>query len=169
MEEYLDQNLNVVLKYSWALIGSIIALIAPALPLVYICFFAIILDAIFAYRLSKRVKKVYPDKTKGKFMSSKFAKVFTTSWKVFLVIILAFLIDTFICTRVPIDLANVVAGAVCLWQLWSILENESSCNNAKWAIIAQRIMVDKTERHFDIDLSELRKEIKEIKEASNES
>jgi len=37
-----------------------------------------------------------------------------------------------------------------------MLENESSCNDARWADVAQRIMVDKTERHFDIDLHELK-------------
>lgn len=42
-----------------------------------------------------------------------------------------------------------------------MLENESSCNDAKWAKIAQRIMVDKTERHFDIDLHELKEETPE--------
>jgi hypothetical protein len=56
----------------------------------------------------------------------------------------------------PIKLTNIVAGAVCFWQVWSMLENESSCNNARWAKIAQRILVDKTERHFDIDLRELK-------------
>lgn len=55
----------------------------------------------------------------------------------------------------PIDLTKIAAGAICFWQLWSILENESSCNGAKWAKVMQKILVDKTERHFDIDLSEL--------------
>jgi hypothetical protein len=61
----------------------------------------------------------------------------------------------------PVDLTKVAAGAICFWQLWSILENESSCNGAKWAKIMQKILVDKTSRHFDIDLSDLQSESKE--------
>ena len=76
--------------------------------------------------------------------------------KVYALIVLAFLMQQHIIgDALPIDLTKVAAGAVCFWQLWSILENESSCNGAKWAKVAQKILVDKTERHFDIDLSEM--------------
>ena len=83
-------------------------------------------------------------------------RVFVTLIKVYALTILAYLVQTFILEGLPIKLANIVAAAVCFWQFWSMLENESSCNDAKWAKIAQRILVDKTERHFDIDLSELK-------------
>lgn len=52
-------------------------------------------------------------------------------------------------------LANITAGAFCMVQVLSILENESSCNEAKWAKALQKILIDKTKRHFDIDLSNL--------------
>ena len=80
------------------------------------------------------------------------------------VTVLAYLMETYIFEGLPVKLTNVVAGAVCFWQFWSMLENESSCNDAKWAKIAQRILVDKTARHFDIDLDEL----KEKKEGESE-
>lgn len=44
---------------------------------------------------------------------------------------------------------------------WSIFENESSCrseNESRFWKILQKIMIDKTARHFDVDLDELRKE-----------
>ena len=72
------------------------------------------------------------------------------------VTVLAYLIDTIIFPDMAMMLPNIVAGTVCFWQIWSMLENESSCNDARWADVAQRIMVDKTERHFDIDLHELK-------------
>jgi hypothetical protein len=56
-------------------------------------------------------------------------------------------------------LANWTAIVVCFIQFWSILENESSCNDKKWAVVLQKIMVDKAERHFDIDLSDLKKDL----------
>ena len=92
----------------------------------------------------------------GKFKSHDFGRVLLTLIKVFSLIVLVHLIDTYILPDISFRLANIVAGAICFWQVWSMLENESSCNNAKWAKIAQRIMVDKTERHFDIDLHELK-------------
>ena len=57
-----------------------------------------------------------------------------------------------------IKLANITAGAVCFWQLWSMLENESSCSDERWAKVLQKVLVDKTERHFDVDLSVLNEE-----------
>lgn len=52
-------------------------------------------------------------------------------------------------------LANIAAGAFCMVQVISILENESSCNDAKWGKVLQKILIDKTKRHLDIDLSYL--------------
>ena len=52
-------------------------------------------------------------------------------------------------------LANWTAIVICSIQLWSILENESSCNDSKWAGVLQKFLVDKAERHWDIDLSGL--------------
>jgi hypothetical protein len=59
-----------------------------------------------------------------------------------------------------IDLAKVAAGAVCFWQLWSIIENETSCREtddegwAKFLKVIRKIFVDKTSRHFNVDLTE---------------
>lgn len=84
-----------------------------------------------------------------------------TLLKAYALIIMAFLIQQHITNGLPIDLTKVAAGAICFWQLWSILENESSCNGARWAKVMQKILVDKTSRHFDIDLSELTEEKKD--------
>ena len=69
---------------------------------------------------------------------------------------MSFLIQHHITDGISIDLTKVAAGAICFWQFWSILENESSCNGAKWAIVLQKILVDKTSRHFDINLDDLK-------------
>jgi hypothetical protein len=37
-----------------------------------------------------------------------------------------------------------------------VLENKSSCNGSRWAKVLQKIMIDKTERHYDVDLSILK-------------
>jgi hypothetical protein len=58
-----------------------------------------------------------------------------------------------------VPLSYIVAGIICFEQAWSILENESSCRGEKegmfWRLL-QKIMIDKTERHFDVNLDELK-------------
>lgn len=136
--------------------GALVSLLQPTVPFIFICTIAILFDCYTAWSLSRRVKKKYPGANDGKFKSRDAGRVFVTLIKVYALTILAYLVQTFILEGLPIKLANIVAAAVCFWQVWSMLENESSCNDAKWAKIAQRILVDKTERHFDIDLSELK-------------
>lgn len=136
--------------------GALVAMLQPTVPFIIICTIAILFDCYTAWSLSRRVKKKYPGANDGKFKSRYAGRVFVTLIKVYALTILAYLVQTFILEGLPIKLANIVAAAVCFWQVWSMLENESSCNDAKWAKIAQRILVDKTERHFDIDLSELK-------------
>lgn len=145
-------------------LGGVVACLAPTVPFVLICTVAILFDCYTAWALSRRVKKKYPGANDGKFKSNYAGRVFMTLIKVYALIVLAYLIDTYILGGVLVKLTNVVAGAVCFWQVWSMLENESSCNDANWAKIAQRILVDKTERHFDIDLKDL-KERKEYGES----
>ena len=53
-------------------------------------------------------------------------------------------------------LVSLSSMAKSMVEIWSSLENESSCNGKKWAKLLQEIMVDKTERHFDIDLSKFK-------------
>lgn len=139
-------------------LGALLALLQPTVPFILICTIAVLLDCYTAWSLSRRVKKRFPGANDGKFKSHYAGRVFITLVKVYALTVLAFLIDHYIFPHVSLMLPNMVAGAVCFWQIWSMLENESSCNDARWAKIAQRILVDKTERHFDIDLHELKDE-----------
>lgn len=140
----------------FGLCGALFALVEPTLPFIIICTLAVLGDSYTAWSLNRRASKLYPNKADGKFRSAKFSKVFSTLIKIYLLIVLVYHVDTIIFEDLSVKLANVVAGAVCFWQIWSMLENEASCNNAKWAKFAQRILVDKTERHFNIDLHELK-------------
>lgn len=150
-----------IVKHLLTFIGAALAFLEPTFPFILICTLAVLMDCYTAWSLSRRVKKKFPGANDGKFKSHYAGRVFITLCKVYALTVLAFLIDNFIVADLSLRLANIVAGAVCFWQVWSMLENESSCNEAKWAKIAQRIMVDKTERHFDIDLHELKTENQE--------
>lgn len=150
------EEMNNIGRSLFSLLGAVVAVLEPALPYIVICTLAVLYDCYTAWSLSRRVKRAHPERIKdGKFKSHNAGKVIVMI-KVYALIVLAFLMQQHIIgDALPIDLTKVAAGAVCFWQLWSILENESSCNGAKWAKVAQKILVDKTERHFDIDLSEM--------------
>ena len=150
----------------FTMLGALLALLEPTLPFILICSFAIFCDCYTAWRLDKRVKAKFGEKapkSSGKFLSSKAGRVIHTLIKVYALIILAYFINMYITSGLGVDMTKVVAGAVCFWQLWSIFENESSCNDATWAKVAQKVLVDKTERHLGIDLSLLKKQDDEDK------
>lgn len=148
-----------IVKNIFVWLGGIVAMFEPTIPFIVICTLCVIGDCVTAWSLSRRVKATHPGANDGKFKSKYAGRVFVTLIKIYVLIILTFLIDKYIIVNWDVALPNIVAGAVCFWQIWSMLENESSCNNAQWARIAQRIMVNKAERHFDIDLSELHKPV----------
>lgn len=144
-------------------VGWLVAEFEPTFPLVIVAVVFIVYDAYTAYQLDKRVKQKYPDKSKreaAKFTSFAFGKVIKqTIPKRLWLIILAYIVEHWVFIHVTIPLSYVVTGAICFEQAWSILENESSCRSEKesrfWKLL-QRIMVDKTERHFDVELDELK-------------
>lgn len=154
-------------KILFALIGGgvgwFVGEFRPTFPLIIVAVVFIVYDAYTAYQLDKRVKLVYPDKAqrkKAKFTSFAFGKVIKqTIPKRLSLIILAFLVEHWVFIHLTIPLSYVITGAICFEQAWSILENESSCRNEAdsrfWRLL-QKIMIDKTERHFDVSLNELK-------------
>lgn len=147
---------STFLKWGLTILSGLITLLEPTFPFILICLLAILLDAYTAFRLSKRVKRK-TGKGSGKFRSHRASQLLVTMIEMFAIVILAYLVDTKILIMFNgLYLANYVSFAFCFVQCWSILENESSQNDKPWAKAAQRIMVDKTERHFDIDLHEFK-------------
>lgn len=131
-------------------------------PLIIVAIIFIVYDAWTAYQLDKRVKRMYPDKTQrkeAKFTSFAFSKVIrSTIPKRLWLIVLAYLVEHWVFVHVSIPLSYIVTGVICFEQAWSIFENESSCRSEAdsrfWKLL-QKIMVDKTSRHFDVNLEGL--------------
>lgn len=156
--------MKVILRPLFSLLGAIFAMLRPTLPYMLICTMVIFADCYTAWQLDKRVKAKYgkrAPKESGKFRSSNAGRVIHTLIEVYVLIILAFFINMYITSGLGVDMTKVAAGAVIFWQFWSILENKSSCNDAAWARVAQKVLVDKTERHLGVDLSLLKKEDKD--------
>lgn len=144
-------------------LGWLIGEFEPTFPLVIVVIIFICYDAYTAFQLDKRVAAKYPDKTKRepKFTSFAFGKIITTTIpKRLSLIFLAFLVEHWVFIHFDIPLSYVVTGIICFEQAWSILENESSCRNKEdghFYKVLQKIMVDKTERHFDLNLEDFKK------------
>lgn len=145
-------------------IGWLVEEFQPTFPLIIVAVIFILYDAYTAYQLDKRVHIKYPDKTKrhvAKFNSFEFGKVIRhTIPKRLSLIFLAYLVEHWVFIHVNIPLSYVATGVICFEQLWSILENESSCRSEEeghFYKVLQKIMVDKTERHFDVNLHDFKK------------
>ncbi|MDR2917630.1 MAG: hypothetical protein LBV74_22795 [Tannerella sp.] len=150
------EKMYLVFKWLFAGVGATIGYLKPTIPFAVICLAAVALDCFSAYQLSKRVRKKHPDANDGKFKSKYANRVFNTIIKVYALIVLAYYVDRIIIpTENGLYLPNIIAGMFCFVQIWSFLENESSENDAHWARVLQRIMVNKAERHFNLPLKDV--------------
>lgn len=154
---------STIIKWLVALPAGALAMLAPNVPFIIIAFAFIAGDCWSAYRLARRVKK-YKGRSTAKVKSKKLWKVVQTAALAMSIIVLADTVEKHILVMYKdLYMANWASLAVCIVQCWSILENESSCHGSRWASLLQKIMIDKSERHFDVDLSELKKEVEEGK------
>lgn len=151
---------ETLFKYLIAVAMAFVSFIEPTLNFFYGIVAVITLDCLSAYNLNRRIKKRFPNYVTGKLESKKALKVIYTIGKVYGVILIIWFIEKNILKDISFDVTKYVAALFCFIELISVLENESSCNNAWWARLLQKVLMDKTKRHFDIDIDidELRKE-----------
>ena len=139
-------------------VGWLIGELRPAFPLAIVAIAFILYDAYTAWQLDKRVHVKYPERTKrheAKFTSFEFSKVVKrTIPNRLIVILLAWMAERFVFIHIEIPVSYAVTGVILFEQAWSAMENNASCrddNESRFWKMLQRIMVDKTSRHFDID------------------
>lgn len=169
--------LQVVVNATWVdwlvmslggLIGWFVGEFTPAFPLITIATLFVLYDAWSAFELDKRVHIRYPEKTKrkqAKFVSYKFKTVIPTLIERFVIIILAYCVQRWVFVDVYVPLSYMAAGVVCAEQALSIAENKASCRlpgdkHARLWKVLTKVLIDKTERHFDINLDALQHEEK---------
>ena len=145
-----------VFGYAFSWVGCVAGYLKPTFPFVLVCVLAVCVDCYSAWSLSRRVAKCYPGAADGgKFSSRKALGVFNSLMKIAMLVVLMYVVDTVLFPSHSLMLANITAGSFCFAQVWSVLENESSCNGAAWAKALQRIMVDKTERHLGVKVGDI--------------
>ena len=156
------------------LIGILWCYIEPSLNYISVCFLALVLDCYTAWRCNRRIYSRYREAIKrnpkckmdGKLRSKKMAKMVQDFSVLIMAIFLAVIIDNDLLAHMgELHLANYLAVIYCSVQFVSILENESTCNGAAWARVVQKIVADKTERHFNIKLKELMTDVENMEKS----
>lgn len=137
--------------------GGLMLLFQPLWAYIFLCFVAIIIDCYSAWRLSVRVKAKY-GKSKGKFQSNHAKRMVRTFGEIAGVLYLVFMMDNIIITMEQLYATKFVAGIFCTLQIISILENASSESDSKWMKPLQKILINKAERHFDVEIDSAIKE-----------
>ena len=151
------------------IVGWVVGKFSPAFPLIIIATLFVLYDAWSAYELDKRVHIMYPKKKRdeAKFMSYKFRQVIPTLTERFVIIILAYCVERWVFVHIDVPVSYITAGVVCAEQLLSIAENKASCRlpgdkHARvWKLLA-KVLIDKTARHFDTDVSILEDDLQKI-------
>jgi hypothetical protein len=145
-----------ILKWTFSLATSVVAIIEPAIPFIGICFAAIIWDCWTAYQLSKRVKQ-HTGLSTAKFKSKKADKIIETSINALVFVVLSIQVNKYVTKDFgDLHLPNIAAAIVIGVQLVSVCENISSCNTKWWARLLQKIFTDKSSRHYDINEEDMR-------------
>lgn len=143
---------NSVPRLMAVALGLIWAHTQPTIPYALVCVFSVLLDCLTAWRLHRRVHKSYPEAgSDGKLKSSHMFKMIQDLAMVWFCIILANEVDgTLLGHLGNLHLGQYVAAIFVLCTCVSILENESSCNGAAWAKVAQRVLANKVSRHIEM-------------------
>lgn len=136
-----------------AVLTPVLAFIVPTLGCAALCAVMVLLDCLTAWRLARRVaRSSEAPKNTGKFSSRKFSRSIACLAKIFVALLVAHGVDTAILDDAPMLLGlgalQLMAAAICLWQLLSILENEASCSDNRWAGPLRKWLVDKAARHL---------------------
>lgn len=151
--------LHIDFRSIFSLCGAAVtAFVAPTLPYVGICTAMVAADFISARMLARRIRRRSNAARNQslKFSSARFGHTLMCLARVYALLLLAHGVDTvLLASGSGPCVLRFAAGLVCFWQFWSILENEASANDAPWARLAQKILIDKTSRHLGVDLSDL--------------
>ena len=161
----MDRTAEWIISLIGGIIGWFIGVFNPTFPLILVAIAFILYDSWTAFELDRRVKKRFPDKKKrpAKYMSYKAWGMIPTMIESFIIILLMFAAQKWVFVDLYVPLSYIATGAICGVQFLSIAENKASCRQPGdrgykvWKVLA-KVLIDKTERHFDTDLGELKEE-----------
>ncbi len=128
---------------------------APSFPFAAVCTAMVFADVVTARRLARRLgRRVPSQRQRLKFSSARFSRTLFKLGRIYALLLLTALVQSVVMPQV--ELLRYVAAAICFWQAVSMLENEAGANDASWARILRKVLIDKTERYLGISLDELK-------------
>ena len=144
----MEAQVNLLKPLAAALASAATAVIRPALPAVALCTAMIAIDTFTAWRLSCRVRRKHPDAPgqPGRLHSRRLGRALVSLGKVYVLLLVSAAIDVVLTPATSV--LQLSAGAVTAWQAVSILENESSCTEARWPSWLKRYLAHKVGRHL---------------------
>lgn len=162
----MERFVEILAAILGGIAGWFVGKFEPAFPLIYVAIAFIVYDSWTAYELDKRVKKRYPDKKTrpAAYVSYKAWGMVPTMIESFTIILLMYAAQRWVFVDIYVPLSYIATGVICGVQLLSIAENKSSCRTPAdkgwnvWKILA-KVLIDKTERHFDVNLSDLKEDL----------
>lgn len=144
----METQINLFKPLVTALATALAAVVRPALPAVALCTAMIAIDTFTAWRLSCRVRHKHPEAPgqPGRIHSQRLGRALVSLGKVYVLLLVSAAIDVVLTPATSV--LQLSAGAVTAWQAVSILENESSCTEARWPSWLKRYLADKVGRHL---------------------
>ena len=144
----MEAQVNLLKPLAAALASAATAVIRPALPAVALCTAMIAIDTFTAWRLSCRVRRKHPEAPgqPGRIHSRRLGRALVSLGKEYVLLLVSAAIDVVLTPATSV--LQLSAGAVTAWQAVSILENESSCTEARWPSWLKRYLADKVGRHL---------------------
>ncbi|MGN1251400.1 MAG: hypothetical protein ACI4US_00805 [Muribaculaceae bacterium] len=144
----METQINLFKPLVTALATALAAVVRPALPAVALCTAMIAIDTFTAWRLSCRVRRKHPEAPgqPGRIHSRRLGRALVSLGKVYVLLLVSAAIDVVLTPATSV--LQLSAGAVTAWQAVSILENESSCTEARWPSWLKRYLADKVGRHL---------------------
>lgn len=126
---------------------------SPAVPNALICTAMVGADVVTAYMLSRRVarQRLRQGLTAGdcgKVQSRRLGRAILTLAKIYWLLAVSAALDRYVSPGQSISVLRMATGAVVFCQALSILENEASCSEARWARYARRWLINKARRHY---------------------
>jgi hypothetical protein len=138
-------------KWLFTLVMSMPGLFIEIQWLIFVVLFGFVFDCLTAYGLNRRMKK--KGLSTGKFSSSKFFRMVTRFISCAAGIIFCYIIDEHVLIDIEqLHLANWLTMLICLGTAISILENITTENDDPIAILVQKVLVSKAERHIEVDI-----------------
>ncbi len=129
--------------------GAVSVLYRPVVAPAVLCTVMVLLDFLTALTLGRRLRRAGRP-VDSRLSSRRFGRVVGTLVRVYGALAVAAMAQRWVIDGyLGFDAVRFTAGAICFWQLLSILENESTCSDARWAKVARRFLVDKARRHLE--------------------